>query len=377
MSTFPASGSASGISNAMRLRHRDIQRFNTVIARMYEQAFLEGPLPAIANALSKIIDCAGAVAEAEPRKHRTNSATTLPDFLAMMTQLPGDITAWHPCAALRLGKVVGISDVLETVQWRRRDAYQWAMPVLRFEDDIGTALRMEDGGFFRACAVTDRRIFGESEKAIFRLLLPHLRTILNATSARAEKAGRTPRRTGCGTIVLHRERLQESHIPKSVCKILQEAFPGCAGLPGEIAAWVTSVRDRRSLVDEPMEGYHVMPFDTSRFCGIMEYVPASESEPERLLVRWEPRWAADKKAPATGAGGLGLLHDSRPLKPLGLSRREEEVLFWVAAGKTNNELAQLLDISPGTARRHLENIYPKLGVENRFGAIRAALELMA
>lgn len=62
------------------------------------------------------------------------------------------------------------------------------------------------------------------------------------------------------------------------------------------------------------------------------------------------------------------------LSELGLTKREQEVLFWIAEGKTNAEVAGILSISPGTVRVHLEHIYPKLGVENRHGAARRAME---
>lgn len=58
----------------------------------------------------------------------------------------------------------------------------------------------------------------------------------------------------------------------------------------------------------------------------------------------------------------------------GLTRREQEILFWIAEGKTNVEAADILHISPHTVRTHLEHIYRKLGVENRNGAARWALE---
>jgi len=48
-----------------------------------------------------------------------------------------------------------------------------------------------------------------------------------------------------------------------------------------------------------------------------------------------------------------------------LSAREREVLAWVAGGKTNAAIADLLDIRPGTVKRHLENIYRKLGIAGR------------
>jgi DNA-binding CsgD family transcriptional regulator len=54
---------------------------------------------------------------------------------------------------------------------------------------------------------------------------------------------------------------------------------------------------------------------------------------------------------------------------LGLTKREEEVLSWVATGKTNAEVAQILWLAPGTVRKHLENVYAKLGVGTRTGAV--------
>ena len=63
------------------------------------------------------------------------------------------------------------------------------------------------------------------------------------------------------------------------------------------------------------------------------------------------------------------LDESRQsLRSLGLTRREEDVLSWVAQGKTNIETARILKISPGTVKVHLERIYQKLGVENRTAA---------
>ncbi len=52
-----------------------------------------------------------------------------------------------------------------------------------------------------------------------------------------------------------------------------------------------------------------------------------------------------------------------------LTRREREVLHWLARGKSNAEIAAILGIKPATVGKHLERIYPKLGVENRTAAI--------
>ncbi|REG84943.1 response regulator transcription factor [Marinomonas pollencensis] len=70
--------------------------------------------------------------------------------------------------------------------------------------------------------------------------------------------------------------------------------------------------------------------------------------------------------------GPQLLHQE-----LGLTERESEVLHWLANGKTNREIAQILDMSPRTVNKHLEQIFPKLGVENRTAAAGIALKTLA
>jgi DNA-binding NarL/FixJ family response regulator len=62
------------------------------------------------------------------------------------------------------------------------------------------------------------------------------------------------------------------------------------------------------------------------------------------------------------------------LEKLGLTPREAEVLFWVAQGKTNPEIATILGIGLTTVKKHLEATFAKLGVENRTSAAAMALE---
>ena len=57
------------------------------------------------------------------------------------------------------------------------------------------------------------------------------------------------------------------------------------------------------------------------------------------------------------------------------TRREREILAWVARGKTNQQIAATLYVSPGAVRKHLDNIYAKLDVPNRTAAVRRAYRL--
>lgn len=62
------------------------------------------------------------------------------------------------------------------------------------------------------------------------------------------------------------------------------------------------------------------------------------------------------------------------LQALGLSPREAEVMQWVCEGKTNPEIAQILNVTTHTVNRHLEHILAKLGVDNRQKAIVVVME---
>lgn len=53
---------------------------------------------------------------------------------------------------------------------------------------------------------------------------------------------------------------------------------------------------------------------------------------------------------------------------LGVTPREAEVLFWLMRGKSNRDISDILGVAPRTIDKHLEQIYPKLGVENRAAA---------
>lgn len=58
-----------------------------------------------------------------------------------------------------------------------------------------------------------------------------------------------------------------------------------------------------------------------------------------------------------------------------LTRRQREIMDWIAEGKTSAEAAIILGISPRTVEKHLEAVFQRLGVENRIAAMRRYLDL--
>jgi DNA-binding CsgD family transcriptional regulator len=52
------------------------------------------------------------------------------------------------------------------------------------------------------------------------------------------------------------------------------------------------------------------------------------------------------------------------------------VLLWIARGKSNRDIADVLTLSPRTVNKHLEQIFAKLGVENRATAAVKAMQVL-
>jgi DNA-binding CsgD family transcriptional regulator len=105
---------------------------------------------------------------------------------------------------------------------------------------------------------------------------------------------------------------------------------------------------------------------------------------ERALVQIDGELArlaseiARRPARARIAAIRDLLADSvleampRPEAEYALTRRELDVLGWVAEGCSNAEAAQRLGVSPETVKAYLRNIHGKLGVRNRTEAVAVA-----
>jgi len=68
---------------------------------------------------------------------------------------------------------------------------------------------------------------------------------------------------------------------------------------------------------------------------------------------------------------------TRPLQKLGLTARATETLLWLAQGKTNPDIATILGITESTVKKHVQEIFEKLGVETRGAATVRALEALS
>ncbi|MEO7336925.1 MAG: response regulator transcription factor [Caldimonas sp.] len=107
--------------------------------------------------------------------------------------------------------------------------------------------------------------------------------------------------------------------------------------------------------------------------------PAGDASDLRMRTAGE-RTLTARRLGSAGLGEtmwlLGMRNVDTPaasrLATASLTKRETEVLSWVAKGKTNRDVAEILGMSPRTVNKHLEHVFEKLGVETRAAAAALA-----
>lgn len=168
-----------------------------------------------------------------------------------------------------------------------------------------------------------------------------------ATHVRNARATRLARDAvdvaGMGAVVLDAQGRIAWRSPQAVLW-LEAAFPGADGAVAALA-WLDAVMPGAEDTVVLPDGRRLV----ARHMG-----PGWYSE-TMLLLRLAPAGAAAPRQPAA------------PLTP-----REAEVLSWLAKGKTNRDIGDILGLSPRTVNKHLEHIFEKLGVETRTAAVAIA-----
>lgn len=124
------------------------------------------------------------------------------------------------------------------------------------------------------------------------------------------------------------------------------------GMPAEVVDWALAGAALPAAVRAPM----VCPLNPA--APPLELTYIGQIGPDELLLRVV---AADPTS------DTALLRER-----FGLTAREAEVLLWLGRGKPNRDIAEILGLSPRTVNKHLEQIYAKLGVENRASATALA-----
>jgi len=195
--------------------------------------------------------------------------------------------------------------------------------------------------------------FSERERALLNVLRPHLvqawysakdqghlRTLLSAaTDATAD--------SGAGLIVLS----DPPHELTPGALVSLYRFFGrpatTSSLPVKVGRWMAG-QDSRLQGDAPLELLKPLRAEIDGRRMVLRYLPGQSVHPGALLLREE------RRGPQPGG-----------LDALGLTRREAEIVGLVIRGDSNAAIGEALHVSPATIKKHLDNIYVKLGVRGR------------
>lgn len=119
-----------------------------------------------------------------------------------------------------------------------------------------------------------------------------------------------------------------------------------------------------------------------RIYGLKRLAASGELEQCRKALSYYSSAEAEQCKKAMGASSAQDIHPDAPTRQhhlphsqaMKLTTREIEVLRLLAAGLSNNQIAERLSVSPFTVNRHAQSIYNKLGVNSRCAATRFAIE---
>ena len=263
---------------------------------------------------------------------------------------------WTGIVENRIASPVKISDFTSLSQWQRTDLYngffrpigqnyQLAFITIDASPQLGIALNRSTSDF------------SEEERLMLDLLRPHLAQAFRASklvSYLSEVAeGSDP-----GWLVVDQTGRIRFATPKAVRYIRTYFGEGYDTLlPSRARDWLrnrTAERFADKHISSPLKQFSIQLGPKRLFIESLSPVQASE---QRLVLR-----------------EVNEQPDAAPLRVLGLTGREAEVLLWVSQGKRNSEIATILGTSAKTITKHLERIFEKLSVETRTAAAAIALD---
>lgn len=267
-------------------------------------------------------------------------------FAAHMAEHP-IVTYWQQTGD---GRALKISDFLTQRQFHRLGLYREFYRQEGVEDQMTTMLPARPPRLIGIGLHRGRRNFSERDRLLLNLLRPHLVQVHSNTHAVSaiQQEMRLLRRgleaSRQQIVVLSRQGRVRWMTPRAhqwLSTYFDPTRP--ERLPETLRAWVShqeAALDRADDVPPPREPLRVQRDGT---CLLVRHL----CEADRCLLLLEEQRAASEPA---------------ILQRDGLTRREAEVLQWVAQGKTNAEIGIILDMSPGTVKKHLQHLYQKLGI---------------
>ncbi len=294
-----------------------------------------------------------------------------------------DYVLKHPCVIHWLERpqdfLLSISDAAPAREYRRGDLYNDVYRPQGVEDQL--ALNLSDGEAARWHTLAfsrHRRGFSAQDRERLAILRPHLIAAIGRARA------------------LARVRASESRAMEQLTALAPAAITLAPG--GQARGVFFNPRARALLAAwfafEPLQTGDALPAALARWlpCQRQPGGPGGGGTlplhaPRQPFVQPGPdgrRLVVHLLDGVEGRGDLLVLEEqsdgppsAAPLRTaLGLSERQAEVLLWIAHGKGNADIGQILGISLPTVKMHVTRLFESLGCETRTAAARIALETL-
>ncbi len=207
-----------------------------------------------------------------------------------------------------------------------------------------------------------QRNFTEDDRTLLNLIRPHLyyayRNLQQWANLQAQIDQLTELNEFIGIIILSTDS-QIQKITDRAVRLLEQYFP---------IEW-----NNRQYLPESLQQYcqqsmaQLLQLDTVTLPSLEQLQPNSRLVVKLISSPLQAELVLTLEEYVTSSLSI----DS--FRPIGLTKRQSEVLFYLIEGKTNKEIAQQLNRQPATIKKHLEDIYHTLGVGDRTQAIAVAL----
>ena len=254
-------------------------------------------------------------------------------------------------AATGDGSAKKISDFLTREEFHARPLYQNYYRVVGVEYQMAFTLTGTHPHVVALVFSNRHTDFTERDRAVLNLVRPHLvQAWFNAKEqghlrSLLSSASDATAQSGAGLVVLSDPPHELT--PGALMNLYRFFGPPSKTGPvsSRVERWIAAEESRLDSPDR-LELAKPLGAEIDGRRMVLRYLPGRAPDPPALLLREERRRFRS--------------HDA-----LGLTARETEIVALVIKGETNVAIGQALHVSPNTVKKHLDNIYVKLGVRGR------------
>jgi len=345
---------------AVRLDARDLSQVLDVVRVVSEAKDRDTFLRSTLEGVVALVPCLVATAnEVDPVAGRLTywmepASFAVPDRAGeLLTELAGEHPLIGHATVTGDGSAWRISDFWSPDMFHASRLYRDLYGPMGIEYQMSATLPAASPVVFGVVVSRADQDFSDRDRDVLNVLRPHLaqawRNVRNQERLRGLADAVNDAMTGRGWNVIVLWDPPEELTPGALVTLYR--FFGrpsrTSPLPPRVERWVAS--QQAHLVEH--EELRLTPPLTALLDGqriVLRYLPAQGAHPGAIIVDEERRPVR-----------------RRDYESLGLSPREAEITELVVLGATNAAIVDQLHVAPGTVKKHLDNIYGKLGVRSR------------